>query len=207
MTAHSLTGTASQIDKRQRILAAAEIVFAEHGFFYAKVSQIAKEAGVADGTIYNYFKSKDDLLISLFEVRMTQVCQAMNETIAGDEACTDKLRSFIRTHLALVHEHPSLAEVLTVELRQSSKFMKEHSNPMFAEYLKILANVIADGQAKGEFDSAVPAPLAARAIFGMVDELALAWLLGEDEKFDIVRAADWVGSLILKGLEKKTPES
>ncbi|MBL4635627.1 MAG: TetR/AcrR family transcriptional regulator [Kofleriaceae bacterium] len=207
MTAHSLAGKASQNDKRQRILAAAETVFAENGFFYAKVSQIAKQAGVADGTIYLYFKSKDDLLISLFEVRMKQVCTAMNETIAKDKECADKLRSFIRTHLALVNDHPSLAEVLTVELRQSSKFMKEHSNPQFAEYLKILATIIADGQSKGEFDPTVPAPLAARGIFGMVDELALAWLLGEEQKFDIVRAAEWVGSLILKGLTKTKPTS
>ncbi len=202
MTAHSLTGKTSQNDKRQRILAAAETVFAEHGFFHAKVSQIAQEAGVADGTIYLYFKSKDDLLISLFEVRMNQVCEAMHKTIAKDKANTDKLCSFVRTHLALVNDHPSLAEVLTVELRQSSKFMKEHSNPKFAEYLKILATIIADGQEAGEFDADLPAHVAARGIFGMVDELALAWLLGEDQKFDIVRAADWVGTLILKGLER-----
>lgn len=202
MTAHSLNAKTAQSDKRQRILTAAETVFAEHGFFHAKVSQIAQEAGVADGTIYLYFKSKDDLLISLFESRMTQVCEAMVSAIAANESNTDKLRTFVKTHLGMVQEHPHLAEVLTVELRQSAKFMKEHSNPKFAEYLKILATIIADGQRKGELDDAVPAPAAARGIFGMVDELALAWLLGGDQKFDIVRAADWVGSLILTGLER-----
>lgn len=198
MTAHSVTS-----DKGKRILDAAESVFADCGFYNAKVSQIAKLAGVADGTIYLYFKSKDDLLISLFESRMAQVCEAMIAAVAGQETCSGKLQIFIQTHLQMVKGHPSLAEVLTVELRQSSKFMKEHSNPKFAEYLKILATLIEEGQKAGEFDSEVPAPLAARAIFGMVDELALAWLLGDDQKFDIVRAADWVGSLILRGLERK----
>jgi TetR/AcrR family transcriptional regulator, fatty acid metabolism regulator protein len=202
MTAHSLTAKAAQTDKRQRILRAAEAVFAEHGFFHARVAQIAQLAGVADGTIYLYFKSKDDLLISLFEDRMNEVCEAMHAAIARDELHTGKLRTFVKTHLGMVQEHPHLAAVLTVELRQSSKFMKEHSNPRFAEYLKILATIIADGQACGELDPAVPAPVAARGIFGMVDELALAWLLGGDQKFDIVRAADWVGSLILRGLER-----
>lgn len=202
MTAHSLNEKSAQSDKRERILSAAESVFAEHGFFHAKVSQIAQKAGVADGTIYLYFKSKDDLLISLFETRMTQVCEAMVSAIAADKTNTDKLRTFVKTHLGMVQEHPNLAEVLTVELRQSAKFMKEHSNPKFAEYLKILATIIADGQRSGELDDAVPAPAAARGIFGMVDELALAWLLGGDQKFDIVRAADWVGSLILTGLER-----
>ncbi len=198
MTAHSVNA-----DKGQRILDAAEAVFADCGFYNAKVSDIAKHAGVADGTIYLYFKSKDDLLISLFESRMTRVCDAMNAAVAAAESAESKLQTFIQTHLQMVNEHPSLAEVLTVELRQSSKFMKEHSNPKFAEYLKILATLIGEGQKSGAFDAQVPAPLAARAIFGMVDELALAWLLGDDQKFDIVRAADWVGSLILRGLERK----
>jgi TetR/AcrR family fatty acid metabolism transcriptional regulator len=198
MTAHSVIS-----DKGQRILDAAESVFADCGFYNAKVSDIAKLAGVADGTIYLYFKSKDDLLISLFESRMTQVCEAMIAAVALAETSSQKLQTFVQTHLKMVKEHPSLAEVLTVELRQSSKFMKEHSNPKFAEYLKILATLIEEGQSSAEFDSQVPAPLAARAIFGMVDELALAWLLGDDQKFDIVRAADWVGSLILRGLERK----
>ena len=209
MTAHSAsTGQSSgsgnsQSDKRVRILAAAETVFAERGFFNAKVSQIAQEAGVADGTIYLYFKSKDDVLISLFENRMGQVCARMNENVAAATTPTKKLESFIHTHLHMVEEHPNLAEVLTVELRQSAKFMKGHPNPQFGEYLKILATIIADGQATGAFDPAVPAQVAARGIFGMVDELALAWLLGGEQKFDIVRAADWVGSLILRGLERK----
>jgi TetR/AcrR family fatty acid metabolism transcriptional regulator len=198
MTAHSVTG-----DKGQRILDAAEAVFADCGFYNAKVSDIAKHAGVADGTIYLYFKSKDDLHNSLFESRMTHVCEAMQAAVSAEESSSRKLEVFVQTHLKMVNEHPSLAEVLTVELRQSSKFMKEHSNPKFAEYLRILATLINEGQRAGEFDSDVPAPLAARAIFGMVDELALAWLLGEDQKFDIVRAADWVGSLILRGLERK----
>lgn len=213
MTVHSVSaaeaqsgsGTSPQSDKRTRILAAAETVFAERGFFQAKVSQIAKEAGVADGTIYLYFKSKDDLLISLFESRMSKVCAQMAANVAAEASAPAKLRSFITTHLRMVEEHPNLAEVLTVELRQSTKFMKEHPNPKFGEYLKILATIIANGQASGDFEDDVPAPVAARGIFGMVDELALAWLLGGDQKFDIVRAADWVGTLILRGLERKTP--
>ncbi len=211
MTAHSASSdgpkpgtTTATSDKRVRILAAAETVFAERGFFHAKVSQIAQEAGVADGTIYNYFKSKDDVLISLFENRMGQVCVRMRENVAAAEGARAKLERFVHTHLLMVEEHPNLAEVLTVELRQSAKFMKEHANPQFGEYLKILATIIADGQADGVFEADVPAPVAARGIFGMVDELALAWLLGAEQKFDIVRAADWVGSLILRGLERKT---
>jgi TetR/AcrR family fatty acid metabolism transcriptional regulator len=200
MTAHSEPRAG---DKRERILDAAERVFAQHGFFAARVAEIAKEAGVADGTIYLYFKSKDDLLISLFESRMERFNAMMAEAVDGAARPTDKLLALIRTYLTLVREQPHVAEVLTIELRQSSKFMKEASNPRFGALLRMIAGVIAEGQSAGELDSTVPANVAARMIFGILDELALAWLLQRGEKFDIVRAADWVGALVTRGLERR----
>jgi TetR/AcrR family transcriptional regulator, fatty acid metabolism regulator protein len=206
MTAHSSSPQrGSGGDKRERILDAAERVFARRGFFSSRVSEIAREAGVADGTIYLYFKSKDELLISLFETRMERVVADLTAAIAGAETPREQLLAFLNTHATLVREHPELAEVLTLELRQSEKFMKEAPNPRFAQYLELLAGVIARGQERGDFSADVPPPVAARAIFGAIDELALAWLLGRGEKFDIVRAADWIGALTLRGLERRSP--
>ena len=202
MTVHSAADRTT--DKRERILAAAERIFARHGFFAARVSEIAKEAGVADGTIYLYFKSKDDLLISLFENRMKQVNDALRAAIAPC-APQDQLCAFIRAYLRLVHEEPAAAEVLTIELRQSSKFMKEYENPEFAEFLRLLGGIIAAGQQRGELDATIPAQVAARMIFGMLDELALSWVLSrKPKKFDIVRAADWVVALVSSGLDRRS---
>jgi TetR/AcrR family fatty acid metabolism transcriptional regulator len=214
-------------DKRERILIAAERIFARHGFFAARVSEIAREAGVADGTIYLYFKSKDDLLISWFEDRMKQVNDKLRQAIAGKPPA-EQLRAFIQAYLQLVSDEPTAAEVLTIELRQSSKFMKEYDNPQFVDFLRMLGGIIADGQARGELDAAVPSHIAARMIFGIVDELALAWVLAKQplrtasaampgpapgtrpKKFDIVRAADWVVAMVTGGLEQgqanKTPK-
>jgi TetR/AcrR family transcriptional regulator, fatty acid metabolism regulator protein len=206
MTVHSSGSTrGSGGDKRERILDAAERIFAQSGFFNARVSEIARSAGVADGTIYLYFKSKDDLLISLFESRMERVNAQLAAAAASARTPTEKLEAIIHTHLAMVCEHPQVAEVLTIELRQSSKFMKEHSSPRFGELLKLMASVIAEGQAGGELDADMPAPLAARMIFGIVDELALAWLLGRGDKFDMERAAGWVCALVLNGLKHRAP--
>ena len=192
MTVHSAPG-----DKRERILAAAERVFAKNGFFAARVSEIAKDAGVADGTIYLYFKSKDDLLISLFENRMRQVI-AMLERVTDGKPPVEALRAFIRAYLQLIHDEPEAAEVLTIELRQSSKFMKEYANPQFADFLRMLGGIVARGQDDG-----------------VLDELALAWVLAKQpaisaaasgmrpKKFDIVRAADWVVALVTSGLVKQ----
>lgn len=203
MTAHSEPQRAG--DKRERILDAAERVFAQHGFFAARVSEIAREAGVADGTIYLYFKSKDDLLISLFESRMERFNQLLGAALVDGLRPVDKLLALVRTYFELVAAQPMVAEVLTIELRQSAKFMKEASNPKFGDLLRLLAAVIAEGQAAGELAAEVPPPIAARMIFGILDELTLAWLLQRGEKFDIVRAAEWVGALVTHGLTVRTP--
>src|SRR5215208_60497 len=135
MTIHSAADRGDRTEKRERILDAAERVFAQHGFFAARVSEIAKDAGVADGTIYLYFKNKDDLLISLFESRMERFNQLLAAAIPATASPTDKLLALVRTYLTLVREQPKVAEVLTIELRQSSKFMKEASNPRFGDLL------------------------------------------------------------------------
>jgi len=205
-------------DKRERILDASERIFARHGFFAARVSEIAKEAGVADGTIYLYFKSKDDLLISLFQRRMTQVNEQLRAAVA-EGTPIEQLHAFIRTYLRLLSNEPTAAEVVTIELRQSSKFMKEYDNPEFADFLRMLGGIIAEGQDRGELDASIPSHVAARMIFGILDELALAWVLAKQpmksaatsgpgagtrpKKFDIVRAADWVVALVTNGLDKR----
>ncbi len=213
MTVHSAAERGG--DKRERILTAAERIFARRGFFAAKVSDVAKEAGVADGTIYLYFKSKDDLLISLFERRMQQVNEALREAVAGIDSPREQLRAFIKTYLQLVHDEPTAVEVLTIELRQSSKFMKEYENPQFADFLRLLGGIIADAQERRELERSIPAHVAARMIFGVLDELALAWVLAKQplaggaagtrpKKFDIVRAADWVITLVTRGLNQES---
>ena len=227
MTVHSAdarTGRGSADDragKRERILDAAEKVFAERGFFAAKVADVAREAGVADGTIYLYFKNKDDLLVSLFEARMEIVNRTLAAAVAGAQQPRAQLTAFVRAYLALVVEQPTAAEVLTIELRQSTKFMREYHATGFGELLRLLAGVIAKGQACGELSTAVPAAHAARMIFGALDELALAWLLGRgaragrskkpaaasgdiEKKFDLMQAADWIGALITSGLERRS---
>jgi TetR/AcrR family fatty acid metabolism transcriptional regulator len=213
-------GDRRERDKRDRILDAAETVFARHGFFAARVSSIAKEAGVADGTIYLYFRNKDDLLISLFERRMEQVNQLLAAAIAAQPP-ERQLAAFIEAYLTMVRDQPAAAEVLTIELRQSSKFMKEYENPRFGDFLRLLGGIVAAGQERGELDAAIPPAVAARMIFGILDELATAWLLADGKrgdaisaalgtrrkKFDIVRAAEWAVAFVIHGLQKTKTRS
>jgi TetR/AcrR family fatty acid metabolism transcriptional regulator len=190
-------------DKKERILAAAIKVFANKGFFQAKVSEIAREAGVADGTIYLYFDNKDDLLIQVFEESMELVISRLRDALEGVDATEEKVRRFIEQHLRMVVENPELAEVITVELRQSSKFMKEYKNPKFSSYLKMITDIVAEGSARGVLRSDFDAAMVARALFGMLDELALTWVLVR--RFEMREVAEFVYEFFMNGMRNANP--
>jgi TetR/AcrR family transcriptional regulator, fatty acid metabolism regulator protein len=191
----------SREDKRRRIIDAAVEVFADKGFFGSRVSEIAEAAGVADGTIYLYFKSKDDILISLFKEKMTEINQRFSALLSETDDPEQKLRRYITEHLALVAEQPKLMQVLTVELRQSARFMKEYSPQAFGRYLALLASVIDQGQKRGVFRGDLSAALLSRALFGAIDEISLSWVLGgEALKQERSEAARELSELMLRGL-------
>src|SRR5947207_6789506 len=90
------TATIPRHDKRARIIDAAIKVFAERGFHTATVAEIARAAGVADGTIYLYFKSKDDLLLRLFDEKMTALLAEVRDALAGEPTAPEKLRRLLQ---------------------------------------------------------------------------------------------------------------
>jgi TetR/AcrR family transcriptional regulator, fatty acid metabolism regulator protein len=199
-------GSAPEAGKRERILDAAVKVFAAEGFYNAKVSQIAQAAGVADGTIYLYFKSKDDLLIQLFEDRMERVNATLREALATTDSAAIRLKRVVRLHLELVEANRDMAEVISVELRQSSKFIREYANPKFAEFLRTIAGAVVEGQRAGELRSDIDPYIFARSLFGALDEIAVAWLVkhpGSKASIDLPRAAEHVGNLFIDGLRAR----
>ncbi len=187
-------------EKRRRILDAAVQVFAARGFYNARVSDIAKEAGVADGTIYLYFKNKDDLLISLFEDRMEVIIADFRRKLTGTDSARDQLRIFVETHLQMVADQPSLAEVLTVELRQSSKFMREYKAPKFQEYLGLLEEVVERGRQTGEFRRDLDPRITRRVLFGALDEVSLYWVSTRRKPYTLERAAKEILSICATGV-------
>jgi TetR/AcrR family transcriptional regulator, fatty acid metabolism regulator protein len=186
--------------KYYRIIQAATKIFAQKGFFQAKVSDIAREAGVADGTIYLYFENKDDILISLFEEQMKRVLDNMVERLAEQDDPARKLEEFALIHLRLIEENKDVAEIIQVELRQSSKFMKEYKNERFAEYLGLIADIIRLGQEKGVFRQDVIPGVAERAFFGALDEMSRFWVLSSRKEYDITTAAQQISSYFLRGI-------
>jgi len=186
-------------DKRGRILEAAVKVFAERGFHSATVAGIARAAGVADGTIYLYFKGKDDLLLRLFDEKMTELLAEARAAIARERGAPGKLRRFIQLHLALVERNPDLASVLIVELRQSAQFLKAADRQKLAAYVDLIAEVVRGGQESGELDASISPATVKRALFGALDELALGWLLG-GRRSALKKTAAEVAEWMVRGL-------
>jgi TetR/AcrR family transcriptional regulator, fatty acid metabolism regulator protein len=190
-------------EKYHRIIAAATKVFARKGFFHAKVSDIAREAQVADGTIYLYFENKDDILISLFEEQMKTVLENMVQQISEQRDAPSKIEKFALTHLRLIELNKNMAEIIQVELRQSSKFMKEYKNEKFMQYLNLIGDIVREGQEQGIFKRDIIPDIAKRAFFGALDEMSRFWVLSSHKKYDIETAAKQISGYFLHGLIKR----
>ena len=194
-------------EKRERILEAAIRVFAENGFYATRVSEIAKAAGVADGTIYLYFENKDDVLISIFRDRIGKLLEILEGVIKSDRSVEDRIRRVMELQLGLLEGQRDLAEVITVNLRQSSRLLKQYAAPLFTKYLDLIAGVIADGQKEGVLRDDINPRVAARALWGGLDGLALTWALGAPDKSpkpnQLKKAASQFASLFLEGLRKR----
>src|SRR3954463_8356770 len=184
--------------KRDAILRAAIDVFAERGFFNAQVADVARVAGVAAGTVYLYFKSKDDLLISIFERSMREGLTNGRAAVAKLDDPRERLVRRARAHLARLGADRNLAIVFQVELRQSTKFMERFSATLLRDYLGLIREAIADGQRAGLFRADVKATAMAKMLFGALDEMATNWILSR-RRYSLEADADTVVDLFING--------
>ncbi|MCG3174351.1 MAG: Fatty acid metabolism regulator protein [Myxococcota bacterium] len=187
-------------NKHDRILRAAIDTFAEKGFFNSRVSDIAGAAGVADGTIYLYFKNKDDLLIQLFEERMDWFLRQVRERTADIQNPLERLKAICLYQMEVFESDKALAEVVSVELRQSAKFMREYSNRKFSEYLQLLGECVSQAKARGLVRADVSPVVVKKLIFGSLDELAAEWSLTGGKPGVLKRSAGEVLDIIIRGI-------
>ncbi len=189
---------ATAAPKREAILQAAIDVFAERGFFNAQVADIARSAGVAAGTVYLYFRGKDDLLLSIFERTIGDGLAAGRAAVADIRDPRERLRRVARLHLGRLGRNRSLAVVFQVELRQSKKFMERFSATLLRDYLGLLRAAIVDGQAEGVFRADLNTTMAAKVLFGGLDEMATNWILSR-RRYSLEAEADFIVDLFLDG--------
>lgn len=192
------TPPAEGLPKRDAILRAAIDVFAERGFFNAQVADVARSAGVAAGTVYLYFRSKDDLLVSIFERTMKAALAEGRAVAAATPDPRERLRQLARLHLARLGRDRNLAIVFQVELRQSTKFMERFSSTLLRDYLGLIRTAIADGQREGVFRGNLSATAGAKMLFGALDEMATNWMLSR-RRYSLEAEADLVLDVFVNG--------
>ncbi len=193
---------ARKAEKRERILRSATKIFARKGFYNAKISEIAREAGVADGTIYLYFKNKDEILITIFEESVGEIIRRFRKRLQEIPDPADQIREFSRLHLEIVKTNPDLASVLQLELRQSNRFIKEYAGTSLNDYLNIIGDIIQNGQKHNVFRDDVHPGIAKRMLFGALDEISTLYVLLKDRSFDFQKSAAQIASIFLYGIAK-----
>src|SRR6187401_1893566 len=198
----SIVRAAPAGEKRDLILRAATKVFAQNGYFQSQVADVARVAGVAAGTVYLYFKSKDDLLVSIFERSMNDVLAEGRAAIAGVDDPAARLGRLAHLHLERLGRDKDLAVVFQVELRQSVKFMERFSETFLQDYFKLIRQAIADGQHSGAFRKDISATTATKIFFGALDEMATNWVLSR-RKYDLTAEADAVVDLFINGVKRR----
>jgi TetR/AcrR family fatty acid metabolism transcriptional regulator len=193
-------------DKPQQIIEAAVRVFARKGYFNSRVSDIAREAGIAAGTIYLYFDTKEAILVTLFREKMAGFVDALEKAIAEEADAVARVRRLVRLHFSMLEDSPELAEVVQVELRQGEKFFRGPATQEIATYFALIGSVLEEGVAAGRFRSTLPVKVATKMLFGAMDQMATSWVLGK-RGYRRVDTADVVADIFLQGVAVPRPAS
>jgi TetR/AcrR family fatty acid metabolism transcriptional regulator len=186
-------------DKPQQIVEAAVRVFARKGYYNSRVSDIAREAGIAAGTIYLYFRTKDDILVTLFRDKMADFVDTVRKAIAVEPDAASKVRRLVSLHFRILEDNPDLAEVVQVELRQGQKFFRGASSQEIGAYFALIGSVLEEGVAEGRFRSGLPVNVATKMLFGAMDQVATSWVLGR-RSYQLVDTAGAIAEIFLQGV-------
>ena len=185
--------------KYRQIIDAAIVVIAENGYHQSQVSKIAKQAGVADGTIYLYFKNKEDILISVFDEKMEMFADRLHEIIEEPISASEKLYKMVENHFTVLSADRHLATVTQLELRQSNLALRLRINAVLKNYLVLLDTILKEGIANGEFDKNMDIRLARQMVFGTIDETTTTWVMNE-YKYNLVALSSKVHQLLFNAI-------
>lgn len=167
------------LDKKWMILKGAIKVFAKRGFHRARTAEVAKAASVAEGTIYNYFKGKDDLLVSIFEEVWGDFTRRLRAESSKLDDPAEKMALILDETFNLFENDPALAEVFLVELRQTNKIFSSRPTMVFLDFLELLEDTMREGIRDGIYRKDVNLQVLRAFLFGGVEGVLLAWLLSQ----------------------------
>lgn len=187
-------------EKYEAIIDAAVKVIARHGYHHAQVAKIAREADVADGTIYLYFENKDDILTSLFREKMGRFIREVEQALESVQSPAEQLKTLVEMHLRHLEEDPELAIVTQIELRQSNPLVRKVIGQILKKYLNVIDRIVTSGQESGVFRPHIDVKIARKMIFGTLDETVTSWIMN-GRKYSLTSIAKAIHDLFLHGLK------
>ncbi|WNR42214.1 TetR/AcrR family transcriptional regulator [Paenibacillus roseipurpureus] len=188
-------------DKYYAILEGAMKVFAENGFHKSQVSRIAKEAGVADGTIYLYFKKKEDILTSLFQEKLGELVEKFNRAVDESSSAKDALRKICEIHFSELENNIHMAYLTQIELRQSDLELRKEIGLALKRYIILIENILEKGKLDGSFRPDLDVKLVRLLIFGGMDEVVTSWLIS-GQKYSLTAQVGPTLDFFMHGIEK-----
>lgn len=188
-------------EKYFAILDAAIKVISQRGYHRTRVADIAREAGVADGTVYIYFSKKEDVLISLFQEMMSRFVNGLRLQMIQCLNANEKLMATIYYHLTTLEKHPEQAKVTQIELRQIDQEINEGISGPLMEYFKVIEEVIEEGKNSGLYRQDLDVRIARKVIFGAIDEIVTCWVMSK-KPYSLSNLAGPVFNLLVRGLER-----
>jgi TetR/AcrR family fatty acid metabolism transcriptional regulator len=193
-------------DKYQAIIDAAIKVIAEHGYHNAQVAKIAREAGVAEGTIYLYFQNKEDVLVSIFKEKMGEYIALVRNELQKTKEPLEKLRMLIQMHFSKLEANRDLAAVLQIQLRQSHPTIRQRITEPLKGYYRLIEEIIAEGISKNVFRQNLNVYLTRQVIFGSMDEVATCWVMAQ-RPYSLAAQVPAVFDLLMHAICKRNPEN
>jgi TetR/AcrR family fatty acid metabolism transcriptional regulator len=194
-------------DKRTVIMDAALSTFVKRGYSETKVAEIASEAGVAEGTLYNYFQSKEDLLLALFDEKWGGIIDEIKKKISRLDDPNKKLKAVFSSVVMMFKKNRHLAELFMVDVKQSSIFLTNYTINRIVQFLDLIEGILEEGKRKGMYRKDLDSRVAKMVIFGAAQGILLSWVLSESQavrnktfKFSLYRAAKTLKDIFKSGL-------
>ncbi len=187
-------------EKHQIILDAAVKTFSRTGYHRTRVSDIAREAGVADGTVYIYFTNKEDILISLFQNIVNIFVEELKTELIHRKDANEKLDAIIDYHLRTLGSKPEQARVTQIELRQIDKNINEGISKPLLSYFQLIEEVIEEGKNQALYRQELDTRTARKVIFGAIDEVVTCWIMSS-KPYQLADLKNPVYELLVKGLQ------
>ena len=195
---------AKKVISREAIIQAAIEVFGKKGFKSASISEIAKKAGIADGTIYQYFKNKEDLLFSIPIEKTIEFSHQLDLHLEGILGALNKLRKFVWYYLYFFKTNPEYGRILMLDMRVSRSFVQTETYEFLKQAVGQSMNILVEGRKEGLIRQDTDIYVQRHMILGTLEHMVARWLL-KGEEYDLLEYYEGACRILIDGLRANPP--